>query len=124
MTFGQTIRTLRRDAGMTQESLAELLSISPQAVSRWETDAAMPDISLLPPLATLFGVTTDRLLGMDTYQKDKRKAEYDEAFHEYWNHDDKEKNYRIAVRAAAEYPGNMEYVKWLASSEFYNVLPV
>ena len=124
MTFGQTIRTLRRDAGMTQESLAELLSISPQAVSRWETDAAMPDISLLPPLATLFGVTTDRLLGMDTYQKDKRKAEYDEAFHEYWNHDDKEKNYRIAVRAAAEYPGNMEYVEWLASAEYYYGLPL
>ena len=109
---------------MTQESLAELLSISPQAVSRWETDAAMPDISLLPPLATLFGVTTDRLLGMDTYQKDKRKAEYDEAFYEYWNHDDKEKNYRIAVRAAAEYPGNMEYVEWLASAEYYYGLPL
>ena len=50
MTFGQRIRALRRDAGLTQENLAELLSISPQAVSRWETDAAMPDISLLPPL--------------------------------------------------------------------------
>ena len=59
MTFGQTIKSLRREANMTQESLAELLSISPQAVSRWETDVAMPDISLLPPLANLFNVTTD-----------------------------------------------------------------
>jgi len=119
MSFGQTIKNLRRDAGMTQEHLAELLAISPQAVSRWETDAAMPDISLFPPLANLFGVTTDHLLGMDTYQKDLRKAEFDEAFHEYWKHDDKEKNYQIAVRAAAEYPGNMEYVEWLASAEYY-----
>ena len=70
MSFGQTIKNLRRDAGMTQEHLAELFAISPQAGSRWETDAAMPDISLLPPLANLFGVTTDHLLGMDTYQKD------------------------------------------------------
>lgn len=104
---------------MTQEHLAELLAISPQAISRWETDSAMPDISLLPPLANLFNVTTDYLLGMDTYQKDLRKAEFDEAFHEYWKHDDKEKNYQIAVRAATEYPGNMEYVEWLASAEYY-----
>ena len=119
MTFGQTIKKLRHDRSLTQEKLAELLSISPQAVSRWETDIAMPDISLLPPLANLFEVTTDHLLGMDTYQKDLRKAEYDEAFFEYWKHDDKEKNYRIALKASAEYPGDMEYMEWLASAEYY-----
>ena len=124
MSFGQIIKNLRRDAGMTQEHLAEFLAISPQAVSRWETDAAMPDISLLPPLANLFGVTTDHLLGMDTYQKDLRKAEFDEAFHEYWKQNDKVKNYQIAVRAAAEYPNNMEYVEWLASAEYYVALPL
>ena len=119
MTFGQKIKTLRRGVNMTQENLAELLSISPQAVSRWETDAAMPDISLLPPIANLFHVTTDYLLGMENYQKDLRKAEFDEAFHKYWEHDDKEKNYQIALRAVAEYPGDMDYVEWLASSEYY-----
>ena len=46
MTFGQRMKTLRHKADMTQENLAELLSISPQAISRWETDTAMPDISL------------------------------------------------------------------------------
>lgn len=91
MTFGQRIRALRWDAGLTQENLAELLSISPQAVSRWETDAAMPDISLLPPLCNLFGVSADHLLGMETYEKDLRRAEFDEAFRDYWKHDDKEK---------------------------------
>lgn len=119
MTFGQTIKTLRRDSDMTQEKLAELLAISPQAVSRWETDVAMPDISLLPPIANIFSVTTDYLLGMDTYQKDMRKAEYDEAFYEYWKQEDKEKNYQIALRAATEYPNNMKYVNWLAYAEFY-----
>ncbi len=122
MTFGQTIKSLRRESNMTQEKLAELLSISPQAVSRWETDVAMPDISLLPPLANLFNVTTDHLLGMETYQKDLRKAEFDEAFYRYWEHDDKEKNYQIALRAVSEYPGNMEYVEWLASAEYYVAL--
>lgn len=119
MHFGKTIKKLRLDANMTQEQLAELLSISPQAVSHWETSMAMPDISLLPPLANLFQVTTDFLLGMDSYQKEVRKAEFDEAFHEYWKQEDKEKNYQIAVRAAAEYPNNMEYVEWLASAEQY-----
>lgn len=123
MSFGETIKKLRRDLNMTQEKLAEMLSISPQAVSRWETNVAMPDISLLPPLANLFNVTTDFLLGMDTYQKDLRKAEFDKAFFEYWNHDDKESNYQIAVQAVAEYPGNMEYVEWLASAEYYIAIP-
>ena len=123
MSFGQKIKALRREANMTQEHLAELLSISPQAVSRWETDAAMPDISLLPPLANLFRVTTDYLLGMESYEKDLRKAEFDEAFFEYWKHDDKEKNYRIAQRAVEEYPGNMEYLEWLASAEYYVAIP-
>ena len=119
MTFGTIIKDLRLKHNMTQERLAELLNISPQAVSRWETGAAMPDISLLPPLSNLFSVTTDYLLSMDTYQKDLRKAEFDEAFFEYWKHDDKQKNYEIAVQAVAEYPGNMEYMEWLASAEYY-----
>ena len=50
MTLGQNIKKLRRNADMTQEELAEMLSISSQAVSRWEVGTAMPDISLLPSL--------------------------------------------------------------------------
>ena len=65
MSFGTNIRRIRREADMTQEQLADLLNISPQAVSRWETNAAMPDISLLPALANTFHVTTDELLGVD-----------------------------------------------------------
>ena len=122
MTFGKIMKDLRRNANMTQEKLAEILNISPQAVSRWETDAAMPDISLLPPIANLFHVTTDYLLCMDTYQKDLRKAEFEKAFFEYWKHEDKEKNYQIARKAASEYPGNMAYVEWLASAEYYVAL--
>ena len=50
---------------MTQECLAESLSVSPQAVSRWETGMAMPDISLLPSICNLFCVTSDELLGIN-----------------------------------------------------------
>ncbi|MBP3348023.1 MAG: helix-turn-helix transcriptional regulator, partial [Clostridia bacterium] len=51
---------------MTHEDLAEMLSISSQAVSRWETDAAMPDISLIAPLCSIFDISADELLGIDT----------------------------------------------------------
>ena len=119
MTFGETIKDLRRNANMTQEKLAEILEVSPQAVSRWETDLSKPDISMLPPLANLFSVTVDRLLGMEDYQKNLRKAEYEAAFKDYWKHDDKEENYRIAKKAVAEYPANMEWLEWLASDEYY-----
>lgn len=71
MSFGKTIKKLRRDREMTQEQLAEILSISPQAVSRWETDMAMPDISLIAPLCNLFNVTSDELLEIDLAQKQK-----------------------------------------------------
>ena len=71
MSFGKIIKKLRREREMTQEQLAEILSISPQAVSRWETDMAMPDISLIAPLCNLFGVTSDTLLEIDLAQKQK-----------------------------------------------------
>lgn len=72
MTIGQNIKRLRRSNDMTQEELAEMLSISPQAISRWETDSAMPDISLLPTLVNIFGVTSDELLGIDASNLEKK----------------------------------------------------
>lgn len=72
MNIGETIRRLRREQGMTQEALAEALNISPQAVSRWELNLAMPDITLLPALACLFDVTSDELLGIRTPLQQQR----------------------------------------------------
>lgn len=61
-TIGKTIKRLRTGKGDTQENLAEGLHISCQAVSKWENDAALPDISLLPLIADYFGITIDELL--------------------------------------------------------------
>lgn len=71
MSFGNIIKKLRLDNNMTQEQLAEVLSISPQAISRWETNTALPDISLLPAIANYFDVTTDYLLEVDISSKQK-----------------------------------------------------
>lgn len=61
-TIGQRIAKLRKQQGMSQEHLAEKIGVSSQAVSKWENDASCPDISLLPRLAKLLGITVDELL--------------------------------------------------------------
>ena len=74
-TIGQNIRKLRKERGMTQEELAAKLNISAQAVSKWECNIANPDFSLIVPLAKLFKVSTDELLGFDLSEDEKRKKE-------------------------------------------------
>ena len=67
--FGQRISQLRRENGMTQETLAQKLGISNQAVSKWESDQCCPDIMQLPQLADLFGITLDALFGRTQAEK-------------------------------------------------------
>ena len=62
MTIGQKIQTLRHQRGRTQEELADALGVSRQAVSKWESDAALPDTDNVLALSRLFGVSTDLLL--------------------------------------------------------------
>lgn len=61
-TIGAFIATLRKANGMTQRELAEQLNVSDKTVSRWERDDGAPDLSLIPVIAELFGVTCDELL--------------------------------------------------------------
>ena len=62
--LSETIAYYRKKCAMTQEDLAEKCSVTPQAVSKWENELTAPDISLLPRLAEVFGITTDELLGV------------------------------------------------------------
>ena len=61
-TLGKRISDLRHKKELKQDELAEMLSVSPQAVSKWENDQTCPDISLLPLLAKILGVSVDELL--------------------------------------------------------------
>ena len=61
-TIGNRIARYRKAKGMTQEALANEMGVSAQAVSKWETDASCPDISALPQLCKILGISTDELL--------------------------------------------------------------
>lgn len=64
-TLGKRIAQHRKRLGLTQDALAERLGITAQAISKWENDQSCPDISMLPRLAEIFGITTDELLGKE-----------------------------------------------------------
>ncbi len=61
-SMGSFIAALRRSRGLTQSEVAESLSVSNKAVSKWERDENFPDVTLIPAIAELFGVTSDDLL--------------------------------------------------------------
>ena len=72
MEVGNQIKALRLQRGITQETLAAALRVSPQAVSKWENQAAAPDIQLLPAISTYFGVTIDQLFALSDETRMKR----------------------------------------------------
>ena len=61
-TIGKFISALRKANGMTQRELGEKLFVSDKTVSRWECDECTPELSLIPSIAEIFGITTDELL--------------------------------------------------------------
>ena len=69
MKLSDKIVSLRKSNGWSQEKLAEKLNVSRQAISRWESDTAQPDVSNILQLSKIFGVTTDYLLN-EEYESD------------------------------------------------------
>ena len=65
LNIGNQIKRLRRERDITQEEFASVLGVSYQSVSRWENNTCYPDIELLPTIADFFGISIDRLMGVD-----------------------------------------------------------
>lgn len=61
-TLGNMIAVLRKEKGMTQLELAEKMGVTDKAVSKWERDLSFPDVSSIPKLAEIFGVSVDELM--------------------------------------------------------------
>ena len=66
MTIGEKLAHYRKAKDYTQDYVAEVLGVTPQAVSKWECDISCPDILLLPKLADLYETTTDELLSRES----------------------------------------------------------
>lgn len=73
-TLGQRIQTGRRNAGLSQETLGERLEVSRQAVSKWESDSAIPELEKLIVMSRLFGVSLGELLGVESPEESESEA--------------------------------------------------
>lgn len=106
VNLGENLKKLRAEKELTQEALANLLGISGQAVSKWERGESYPDITLLPAIAALFGVSVDSLLGVDkSIREQEIQAEMDCYFQ--LNHaGDFSQAKEVIKRAVSEFPGD------------------
>lgn len=99
MTLGQKIAAQRKLKGLTQDTLSEALGVTAQAVSKWENDITCPDITLLPKLAQMLGITVDALLSTEDVKpqtailipEDQRKPIDEMVFRIYVNSADGDK---------------------------------
>ena len=110
LSMGQIIKNLRKSSGFTQEELAERLGVTYQAVSKWENDAGLPDISQVVPLASIFGVSTDALFGIaDTTGNEdvQRIVSCAAGVKKYGEPETYLEAYDILRGGLRKYPGNM-----------------
>ena len=73
-TMGMMIASKRKELSMTQMELAEKMGVTDKAVSKWERDLSYPDISSLPKLAEIFGMSVDELMQVGTDAKENTNS--------------------------------------------------
>ena len=76
-TFGQRFQRLRKAKKLTQEEIATKVNLTPQSISKWETDLSAPDIMLLPKLAKILDVSLEELLTGEKKVETKVLNEFD-----------------------------------------------
>lgn len=103
--IGNKVRELRKKRGLTQEQLAENIGVSFQAVSKWENDIALPDITLVPVIAQYFGVSTDEILCYDSTEKDNEIERLVNESYKF-RETEPEKGRRILEEGLRKYPDN------------------
>ena len=105
LQLGEKIKSLRKQKNISQEVFANYLGVSFQAVSKWENGNTMPDVTMIPAIASFFGVSTDELFDFNLYETEKRVEEIVSEHSRYW-HTDKKKAEQIIRDGLKKYPGN------------------
>lgn len=120
INIGNKIRQLRKKKGITQESLASVLSVSPQAVSKWESGLTYPDVEIIPIIAGYFEVSMDILFDYDVREmKVKIQKIIDDAMKYLF--DDTAKYIKIIKDALQEYPENEDLLVALLDGYEYTL---
>ena len=111
MSIGQNIKKYRKEKGYTQRELADLIGVSVQAVSKWETDTGAPDISQVVPLASALDISTDALFDYEHYTKPEDFEELRKDYHRqevFRDQRDSAKNYKMLNAYFSAHPQNSE----------------
>lgn len=103
------ISILRKQKGITQQELAEVLGVSYQTISKWETGVTMPDLTILPELMDYFGVSTDEILGLKPLKEEEYRSGKTDS-KEFW---EKKLDYLLRTRKTH---WNTDYMKFLIDS--------
>ena len=103
--MGKKIRQLRKRMNLSQEVLAQVLGVSFQAVSKWENGTAMPDVAMIPALASFFGVSTDDLFDFNRMEQERKVAEIC-ANAAAFRFSDPAKSEQMLREGLKQYPGN------------------
>ena len=111
MSIGQNIKKYRKEKGYTQRELADLIGVSVQAISKWETDSGAPDISQVVPLASALDISTDALFDYEHYTKPEDFEELRKDYHRqevFRDQRDSAKNYKMLNAYFSAHPQNSE----------------
>jgi len=103
--LGEKIKSLRKQKNISQEIFANYLGVSFQAVSKWENGNTMPDVTMIPAIASFFGVSTDELFDFNIYEIEKNVEAIVDEHSKYWD-EDKTKAEQIIREGLKKYPGN------------------
>ena len=114
MDIGVVIKKYRKEAGMTQEEMANRLGVTTPAVNKWENSNSKPDIELLAPIARLFDISLDTLLSFHEYLSDTEIEEIIREMDRMFSEEGYEKTYEWALRLIKEYP-NCNMLIWQAA---------
>ena len=103
--LGEKIKSLRKQKNISQEVLAQALGVTFQAVSKWETGATMPDVSMIPAIARFFAVSTDELFDYNLLEQEEKvmKICHDAA---QFRFSDPEKSEAMLREGLRQFPGN------------------
>ena len=105
LKLGEKIKALRKQKNISQEVFAGYLGVTFQAVSKWECGITMPDVTLIPAIASFFGVSTDELFDFNLYETEKQVEAICREAYEY-RFTDPARSEGILRDGLGRFPGN------------------